>query len=366
MKPTITGTHPRRARSDKTKAYHSRSTFPAEVELPGGNDAKCTCDFQKLHSSSDNDLEDYDGRIPTDELRKKGQSKVRHHLDRTTPLLVSPPKQSSPLLHTREKDLLGGEDDRETRKCSSEVLGAGGRDMPRHISGRSSPFHADCVPECDRRSTPVVRPRSPTPPAPLKTSQVSKPSGDPKRKTLTTQSGDRMWVTRPGTDSCNVCGSSLQPAALQSRDRSRTEPLGGVLGSKQAKGKDYKVPVTVAAQPCGAYGRMCDKQSDHYVTHQSIRSQQQQSQQQLKKIRSNLKIVEQPPVKHITGQIHGGHTHTMKPYEPSSYRGTPDKEADQLSLSPLSMSSCSVASDILEKARKRRDHFWAEGRQPSE
>jgi len=104
------------------------------------------------------------------------------------------------------------------------------------------------------------------------------------------------------------------------------------------------------------YGRMCDKQSDHYETY---------SQKQLKKIRSNLKMVEQPPVKHITGQISRDHTH--KPYKPSSYRGAPDRdEADQLSLSPLSMSSCSVASDILEKACKRRDHFWAEGRQPSE
>ena len=38
------------------------------------------------------------------------------------------------------------------------------------------------------------------------------------------------------------------------------------------------------------------------------------------------------------------------------------QDCDTLSLSSLSLSTCSVASDILKKARDRRDHFWARPR----
>ena len=34
-------------------------------------------------------------------------------------------------------------------------------------------------------------------------------------------------------------------------------------------------------------------------------------------------------------------------------------DVDQLSLSSMSISNCSVASELLEKAKKRRDHFWS-------
>ena len=36
------------------------------------------------------------------------------------------------------------------------------------------------------------------------------------------------------------------------------------------------------------------------------------------------------------------------------------REVDELSLSSLSLSSCSVASDMLQKARERRDRFWTQ------
>lgn len=41
-------------------------------------------------------------------------------------------------------------------------------------------------------------------------------------------------------------------------------------------------------------------------------------------------------------------------------------EVDELSLSSMSLSSCSVASDVLEKARKRRDNFWTSQHQSRE
>ncbi len=41
-------------------------------------------------------------------------------------------------------------------------------------------------------------------------------------------------------------------------------------------------------------------------------------------------------------------------------RGGGRREVDELSLSSLSLSSCSVASDMLEKARERRDRFWTQ------
>ena len=36
------------------------------------------------------------------------------------------------------------------------------------------------------------------------------------------------------------------------------------------------------------------------------------------------------------------------------------REVDELSLSSLSLSSCSVASDVLQKARERKERFWTQ------
>ena len=41
-------------------------------------------------------------------------------------------------------------------------------------------------------------------------------------------------------------------------------------------------------------------------------------------------------------------------------RGGGGRDVDELSLSSLSLSSCSVASDVLMKARERRDRFWTQ------
>lgn len=38
------------------------------------------------------------------------------------------------------------------------------------------------------------------------------------------------------------------------------------------------------------------------------------------------------------------------------------RDIDEVSLASLSLSSCSVASDVLKKARDRRDHFWTQPR----
>ena len=40
--------------------------------------------------------------------------------------------------------------------------------------------------------------------------------------------------------------------------------------------------------------------------------------------------------------------------------GRRGRDVDELSLSSLSLSSCSVASDVLQKARERRDRFWTQ------
>ena len=366
-KPMTNGKH---VKVGPIKWDRTHPPLPSRVVLEDDEDARCTCNVRNAPASIEPNLDDFDGRIPTSELRRKAPFNVRHHLDRTTPYLVSPPKDARAFLTSpspvREDIIVGGREVDEVplpRKCSNEVQGAGGRDYPRHISGRTSPFHANCVPGIDRHPQHAVRTRPQTSPVSRKGVGDNKRSQD-SRTGKAAGARNRASVTRPGTDSCKVCGSSLKPVVPHPLESGAEKLFGTFPGDKPAKGKDYVVPVTVAAQPCGEYGRMCDKQADHYGIHQSLRSSQRRSQQQLERVRAKLTQASQPS--HHTLKPHPSHTHHQRDYEPSSYRSTPENEADHLSLSPLSLSSCSVASDILEKAKNRRDHFWVGQRQPSE
>ena len=323
-------------------------------------EARCTCNIQKSPAPPlpvQEELDEFDGRIPTSELRRKAPHNIRHHFDPTTPFLVSSPKESqnfsssSPSYVQRDGFTRNRseEEPKMLRKSSAGCLGAGGRDFPRHSPICQSPLRARKGSEKDRHVLPGARSRSRTPPISRKN----------ERGAATSKSGDRSWAIKPGTSSCDVCGSSLKPAAIPSS--SIEKPLGKFPVSRPLKGNDYVVPATVAAQPSGVYGRVCDKTEDHYGIRHKLHSSQRESQRQLQNIRNKMS-------QHHSGNLVGGHSHKRK-YEPSSYRYTPEEnvnEVENLSLSPLSMSSCSVASDILEKARKRRDRLWVGCQQPTE
>ena len=53
-------------------------------------------------------------------------------------------------------------------------------------------------------------------------------------------------------------------------------------------------------------------------------------------------------------------THALSGFKRPATVGQLDRDLDELSLSNLSLSSCSVASDILKRAQNRRDNFWTQ------
>ena len=53
-------------------------------------------------------------------------------------------------------------------------------------------------------------------------------------------------------------------------------------------------------------------------------------------------------------------THAVRGFKQPATMGQLDRDVDELSLSNLSLSSCSVASDILKRAQNRRDNFWTQ------
>lgn len=403
-------------------------------------EVECTCPTRTgAKLSSPPPFQGYDeirGRIPTPELRKFTSSNEcwRHHLDRTTPsgshLLVSPPKKppakginighvlppkSPTLCHMKCNVPLSSESPplpppplgdhpvvRNAKKeevpiiqrRSNEATGAGGRDLPRHISGTNSPYHTRCVPcrniphatteKNDTTARPMLKSASAKShnhtntragTSASTTAAVSAKAGKPTSEFVVGRPKGGLATTKYGFHSCKTCGTSLKPAVLSSSGTSQksSNPFDRM---KTTKGRDYVPPATVAARPCAHQGRSCDQGNS---VHQGVRISQLKDYRPLEQVKENLASCksEQPPVKHINCRactkpplkVHNRVSSTSHPdpqYKAKLYQSTRENSEEPLSVSPLSLSSCSVASDILEKARQRRDHFWTSQRQPSE
>ena len=146
--------------------------------------------------------------------------------------------------------------------------------------------------------------------------------------------------------SCETCGSHLRSPAV----------LGGGVGALGA-GHSRKAPSTNLSWL-------------HSDRDNALQAYRQQSQLKLNEIRSKL-------ASHSTeSRYHGAAPTNLDNYRlPDSGLGSSNRgreggqrsnglagrrarDVDELSLSSLSLSSCSVASDVLQKARERRDRFW--------
>ena len=147
--------------------------------------------------------------------------------------------------------------------------------------------------------------------------------------------------------SCETCGSHLRSPAV----------LGGGVCALGAGASRRVAPPTNLSQ----------MHSDRATAMQASR---QQSQIKLNEIRSKLashEIIN--PHKEAPGDYQqadsglgssnrgrGGGQQSSGPVG----NGKRARDVEELSLSSLSLSSCSVASDVLQKARERRDRFWTQ------
>ena len=156
--------------------------------------------------------------------------------------------------------------------------------------------------------------------------------------------------------SCETCGSHLRSSSI----------LGG--GTAGNLGAGHYPGVRMA--PPTNLSQLHQKQQS------ALHASRQQSQMKLHEIRSKLAShsddfhhrtshdVEysdgqrQPPDSGIGSSNRGPRSDILGPHSRGGFVSRRPADVDELSLSSLSLSSCSVASDVLRKAQERRDRFW--------
>ena len=307
----------------------------------------------------------YKGRVPTPILQEESDERphYRHHLNRTTPsdggLLVSPVKL--PYLSSSPKYR------KDMRSCAPILPSPRQESHPlkQHLS---SSEQQQPRPNQD----PKIRSSKLSPLRPA-TSGVSKPTSHGGRTLLTysppprghshsvgskSRSGAFRKLTFDSRDpahahhkrdlqashgrrqaassfqSCETCGSMLKSSTLAAGSINPSAARG-----LQSKGKDHLKPPSVRA-PLAA--TVASSQPAHGS---SLRSR---------------------PSQHSVPHTVGAHSRSSPKLadfrRPAALLGQPDRDVDELSLSSLSLSSCSVASEVLRRAQNRRDNFWMQPR----
>ena len=353
-----------------------------------------------------------EGRVPTPVLRETPEL-MRHHLDRTTPssgsILTSPPLPALPKpSRAAESSRTAGERELSRKKkdglhtsaaksttasqqrgngrttqqpwSSSLYLSRGSpklkRDpslvssvtaVPRSSSHRvtlpksatqppkglhssvSSRFHSSTLPPPAHPLHSTARPASP-PPSTI-SSLASTLSGQAAVRKLDYGTGSRAnpSLTVPPSQpqhshthagctgaQCDICGAWLRRSTGQStqlshaNERLRTHQSHFSQTAHSSTNHPYSVPVT---QPSRSYSL-----ASHPLT--TVPSSTPRGS------RPNIRPEPQP--------------RTDTPPEPPRIPTPLSREVDELSLSSLSLSSCSVASDLLKRARERREKFWTQ------
>ena len=353
-----------------------------------------------------------EGRVPTPVLRETPEL-MRHHLDRTTPssgsILTSPPLPALPKpSRTAESSRTAGERETLRKKkgglhtsaakstMASQQRGSGRtarqpwssslylsrgspklkRDpslvssvtaVPRSSSHRvtlpksatqppkglhssvSSRFHSSTLPPPAHPLHSTARPASP-PPSTI-SSLASTLSGQAAVRKLDYGTGSRAnpSLTVPPSQpqyshthagctgaQCDICGAWLRRSTGQStqlshaNERLRTHQSHFSQTAHSSTNHPYSVPVT---QPSRSYSL-----ASHPLT--TVPSSTPQGS------RPNIRPEPQP--------------RTNTPPEPPRIPTPNSREVDEISLSSLSLSNCSVASDLLKRARERREKFWTQ------
>ena len=378
-----------RSQGDRTKMnggkFHTISSLPPPADPDGDN-----------------------GRVPTPVLRETSEQ-MRHHLDRTTPtsgsILTSPPlpaflRQLRTATSSKTAGRTTGKQPKVgVRTCTSSSKSAGvsregktaskpwssglylshgspklKRDpslvssvtgdprssshrptLPKSITSHPSkvhPSHLSTLPPSTHHRL-MTHPSPPPSMISSLFSTTSDPSSTGAVKKLDYGTSSRAKTanavrfpqsehshphTHVGATSirCDICGAWLQKSQGLSTctqhartngylrtDMQRSHASQGVNSSTH----QYRGPVTQLSRP------------HSFASHMGAHSTPQES---------NSNILPEPQPKGTTSPV------------PPQKQTPPFKEADELSISSLSLSGCSVASDLLKKARERREKFWTQ------
>ncbi len=289
------------------------------------------------------------GRVATPDIQRSTSNYRRHHLDRTTPsaggLITSPPKSPEPILHYTSTSPKF----RRDMKSSALIIPAPKVTRNKSVQVRTEPIvHKTTKSNClDRENTappvsstlykpsstvykpPQVVPASSSPHhvrcAPASSSKPSSmrkldfKTSKTTSKTLPNRYSHRVeGFTCANSTDCNICGASLIPpssaitqktTALRSQSGLTSKSFSSGLSASSYRPPQMSVPsesLTTKPRPSAAIP------STNYMT--------------------------------------------RLPLQPNIY----SRDADESSVVSLSLSSCSIASDVLRKAQERRDHFWTQ------
>jgi len=256
--------------------------------------------------------EDIAGRLPTPELKKiPPERKIRHHLDRTTPckgaILTSPPKEVRHGWNLEEMSEVDEEDD-EDPLTQAKIPPGVTQTLPRYRRDMTSrapiyPTHSNTL------TVPHTAPQHATKPA-------RRPEITGSRTFKQVQRGMQTQIRPP-------------PSSKPTMASRRVRPTDGGNENLECSfcGSPLHQPPTTAHRKSRL---IADKRN--LATHKSSTTTTQPT-------RATVNLPQQPR----TANFPVGHH---------------QKQHQLLSGSLLSLSSCSVASEVLERAQRRKETFW--------
>ena len=293
------------------------------------------------------DTEPPEGRVPTPLLHESPTGgALRHHLDRTTPsnggLLSSPIKLPYPPTSPKfRRDMRSSAPIFPSHVPSGTKVDEteeGGRQMG-HATLRPQlvPTRSGQQRQHHRGMSATVPPKA-VPKIPMtqnasRTGAFQRPHSEGGRTRMLHQALEGTAHTKL----CDTCGAKVRPSTVVN------PPLHHATHARREGQGDLRMHTMPAPKAGHTIPRLKFAHTSH-----PVRQPDQYSHSQPRHSRS--------PLLHATMHT----THAPSGFKRPATMGQLDRDLDELSLSNLSLSSCSVASDILKRAQNRRDNFWTQ------
>lgn len=353
---------------------------------------------------------DSNGRVPTPILRETSEQ-MRHHLDRTTPtsgsVLTSPPlpaflksshvstssRTAGNVKRTGEQSKVGihsctstshlskgkkqGEKAVASKQWNSGLYLSRGSPKLKHdrslvssVNGdpRSSSSRCCAHPKSTTSHLPKMHPPSQSHPTPH-------PLGTAHHTLTTTHPAHSLSSVSSLLSSVS---NSSSPGAVRRLDYNANTRAKAAVNpvqppqSRPSKPHSHAACTNAQCDICGAWLRKSQSLSTHHLninsyartstkgSHFSCAQQSTAHTHQHKGTltKSQTTTTHAPPNSNIRS-ISQSYVATIQD-SPSEILRPTLREPDELSISSLSLSSCSVASDLLKKARERRERFWTQ------
>jgi len=266
------------------------------------------------------DHEDITGRLPTPELKKiPPERKIRHHLDRTTPckgaILTSPPKEARHGWNPEEMSDVGEEEaDNENPLTQARIPPGVTKTLPRYRRDMTS-------------RAPIY---------PTHSSTLTVPHSAPQHATTTTRPARRPDVI--GTKQSRTFKKARRSIQTQTRSPPNSKPAIPSRRVRPTDGGNEDLECSFCGSPLRQPPTTAHRKSRLIADNRQLATRKS-STSTTQPTRAPVNLPQQPR----TANFPVGHH---------------QKQHQLLSGSLLSLSSCSVATEVLERAQRRKETFW--------